>query len=72
MMQIIYCKNCNASSFPVGNTTVTVEMNIDKFCIHCQSSNGIKKSFFFCCQTCFYDYMEKVLKDKMHTDEWWL
>lgn len=58
MLQIMYCKQCESSTIPVGGVSVTVELHASEHCDKCYHSHQRKRPYFFCSPACLVQYIE--------------
>lgn len=59
MMQIIKCDNCNGESIGLNDVSVHVEMSKAHHCKHCYHTKTDTKTYFFCSDKCFKEYIKK-------------
>jgi YHS domain-containing protein len=59
MMRIMQCDNCDGEIVKLGDVSVTVEMSKSNQCKHCYQSKTETKTYFFCSEKCFKEYIKK-------------
>jgi hypothetical protein len=72
MIQTVKCKECGGEYIGLDNISVDVIFTEHIYCDKCRNSHQSNQSFFFCSQTCFNNYIKKVVegKAKMHWVIW--